>query len=41
MNTNTPDNYDYSPDWDLDMQYEDRWADNGDPTTDEYPGDWY
>lgn len=39
--TNTPDNYDYSPDWDLDMQYEDRFACLGDETTDEYPGDWY
>jgi len=40
MNTNTPDN-DLPPDWDLDMQYEDRFACLGDETTDEYPGDWY
>jgi len=40
METNTPDN-DLPHDWDLDMQYEDRYACLGDETTDEYPGDWY
>ena len=42
METNTPDN-DLPHDWDLDMQYEDRFAcpDDYTDTTDEYPGDWY
>jgi len=38
METNTPDN-DLPHDWDLDMQYEDRYADLGDAET-MYDEDW-
>ena len=40
---NPTNNNDLPHDWDLDMQYEDRFDCLGDytDTTDEYPGDWW